>query len=237
MKKYCDLESLFNKGLSSGIIVANSPLPPRDLCHRLLRGTDRVICADGGANRLHGIRDERDDEILPTFIVGDLDSIRDDVKTYYESRGVPVVFSHCQNTTDLDKAMMQLKDLVQSGIVLILGIVGSHGGRIDQLFATINTACRFSALFDIVSIGEESLLIVLPPGDYEFILPDACINNHCGLVPLLGRVDSVTTDGLEWNLSNSLLEFGELISTNNLIRNKKIQIKNSNFILFTITYI
>lgn len=58
------------------------------------------LCADGGANRLHDLfpdamtrskyakvdRSHADDRYLPDMIKGDLDSLRSDVRTFYEEQ-------------------------------------------------------------------------------------------------------------------------------------------------------
>jgi thiamine pyrophosphokinase len=39
---------------------------------------------DGGANRLYNLQDAPGfDKIVPNFIIGDLDSIKDDTKNFY----------------------------------------------------------------------------------------------------------------------------------------------------------
>ena len=44
----------------------------------------------------------------PDLIKGDLDSLRDDVRTYYSSRGVRIVYDHDQDSTDLMKCIAAL---------------------------------------------------------------------------------------------------------------------------------
>lgn len=75
------------------------------------------VCADGGANRLYdatvaamlggegggAVEDAAANcEFLPDLITGDLDSLRPDVRRYYESRGVPILRVDDQDYHDLD---------------------------------------------------------------------------------------------------------------------------------------
>lgn len=97
------------------------------------------VCADGGANRLHdatvvvatvrgGVCEGEDGEeeesveeedassshgcdYLPDLITGDLDSLRPDVRRYYESRGVPVLRVEDQDYHDLDVRIDVSSDL------------------------------------------------------------------------------------------------------------------------------
>lgn len=57
------------------IVIVNAPLP--SFCLQLLRRARRVMCADGGANRLvRTLGDERLDKDV--VVVGDLDSADDE---------------------------------------------------------------------------------------------------------------------------------------------------------------
>lgn len=44
-------------------------------------------------------------QYLPHIIIGDLDSIRPEVKKYYEERNVKVLYNKDQETTDLEKCV------------------------------------------------------------------------------------------------------------------------------------
>lgn len=69
------------------LIVLNSPLNGV-LVTKLYKDCEYMICADGGANRLYDVNKD----IKPDLIIGDLDSIRQDVKEHYSKLGVPIEF-------------------------------------------------------------------------------------------------------------------------------------------------
>lgn len=88
------------------LILVNSPCVPISTVKRIWRSshpTSMKLCADGGANRLYDSfyrprgkkddaqeegkeqrREDRREDYLPDAIIGDLDSLRSDVREYYE---------------------------------------------------------------------------------------------------------------------------------------------------------
>jgi len=77
------------------------------------------ICADGGANRLYDAAPscakqlpaaEARQLVRPAVIAGDLDSITDDVRHFYEHLGTRIKdLSHDQDSTDLQKCILELE--------------------------------------------------------------------------------------------------------------------------------
>ncbi|KAI5957744.1 THI80 [Candida theae] len=66
-----------------------------------------VVCADGGANRLHDYfsNDQERGEYLPNYITGDFDSLRDDVRKFYQSNGVKIIPQYGQYSNDFQKSV------------------------------------------------------------------------------------------------------------------------------------
>ena len=62
-----------------------------------------VICADGAANRLYMTTKEQ----LPDLITGDLDSIKQETKHFYEAANVKVEYVADQDTTDMEKCLLK----------------------------------------------------------------------------------------------------------------------------------
>ncbi|KAG0210312.1 hypothetical protein BGX28_009468 [Mortierella sp. GBA30] len=95
------------------LIILNQPiLIPRRLFENIWRNATYRFCADGGANRLHDLfeGDEERKKYIPDYIRGDLDSLRDDVKAYYASQGVPIERIDCEDSTDFMKCVELVRD-------------------------------------------------------------------------------------------------------------------------------
>ncbi|GAA5873236.1 hypothetical protein JCM3774_000090 [Rhodotorula dairenensis] len=109
----------------TALILLNSPLPPQPLFAKLWETATLRFCADGGANRLYdrfvsgtensdAARHGDADDWLPDLILGDLDSLRQDVRAYYESKGVTVDRDPDEFSTDLGKNVARL-NAIESG--------------------------------------------------------------------------------------------------------------------------
>jgi len=226
-------------------IVLNAPALPHDVFRYILCASVLRICADGGANVFFISFFEGDNacSLLPSAIVGDLDSIRPEIFDFFDAKGVIMSKIVDQDHTDLEKALNYVEENLggnESHLVAILGSIGSHEGRIDQFFAVINAMFRYrnSPSMRLVQVGKESVMILLNEGKHIVNVPRSAIDNHCGLIPMFVKVDRLVTSGLEWDFTEALgpSYFGGIVSTNNIIRSGSVEIETSHPILFTITY-
>lgn len=88
----------------AALIVLNNTLEGTDVESLWKHSTVRV-CADGGANRLYDYLGEKRNLYIPMYIVGDLDSLRPDVKEYYVSQGCYVIPQYSGYATDFMKSI------------------------------------------------------------------------------------------------------------------------------------
>lgn len=85
--------------------------------------------------------------------------------------------------------------------------------------ASIHAAFKWRTAFDriVLLTGDTIATLLDGPASHTLHVVPTVEGPICGLIPIGGPVDSVTTTGLKWNLSNQRMEWGVLTSTSNEI--------------------
>ena len=135
-----------------------------------------LVGVDGGANTaiLH--------DLVPEAVIGDFDSLRDDV-----ARRIPADRQHRvaeQDTTDFDKAL-------RSVLAPLSIAVGFTGARLDHTLAALNVLVKHRSRRCILT-SQQDAVVLLPPR-LELSLPTG---TRVSLFPM-GSV-KVTSEGLKW---------------------------------------
>ena len=90
---------------------------------------DYIICSDGGANHAYSMN------IVPDYIIGDLDSVNENIIEYYKSKKVKFEkFPTKKDETDTELCI-ELSDKLKAKEI---HLIGALGGRIDHTIANIN---------------------------------------------------------------------------------------------------
>lgn len=129
-------------------------------------------------------------------------------------------------------------------------LMGAYGGRFDQEMAAVSSLFRWLNVFDrLVLLGSHACSFLLQPGYTHRIRPVHTLHLHhqpgtayategptCGLIPIGGTVRSLTTTGLQWNLHQSSLQLGVLISSSNHILPgaSEVTVVTSDTVLWTV---
>jgi thiamine pyrophosphokinase len=178
------------------VIFANGHLPELETARALLQADDYIIAADGGANHLMKMG------ILPEIVIGDLDSVDEDILFELTSAEVRIEqYSEDKDETDIQLALHYAIELQPASIL----IVGALGGRLDQTLANL------SILTDPTLPGID---IRLDDGTEEafFCRKQSEVRGRSGdtvsLIPWNGPVEGIATDGLQWPL------YGETLFSN-----------------------
>ena len=228
------------------LIVLNSPIASFDYFERLDDSSCFLVCADGGANRLHDLltahfSDRPWDEALgvapPDIIHGDLDSLDDTVRKRYEQLEVEVSKDPDQYSTDFGKSIKKVIERVR--YVETILVLGSLGGRVDQGLGLLGEFYREQKLKHVGVrfwlFSESSISTVLQPGT-SFVrtpLSEGLITRNIGILPVYGPA-VISTQGLEWDVQDWPTEMGGQVSTSNHIVSDRIAITTDNDVLFTV---
>jgi thiamine pyrophosphokinase len=175
------------------VIFANGRLTNPENVRELISPGDFLILADGGSRHAKKLG------LVPAVLIGDLDSTPAREVRRLESLGVEVIrFPKEKDETDLELA---LDFAVKKGYKKIL-VLAPFGGRLDQTLGNINLLLR-EDLKDIE--------IRMDDGKDEVFLIRSQVQVHgrqgetISLLPLGGKVEGVTTDGLQYPLRGETL--------------------------------
>ncbi|KAF8394576.1 hypothetical protein HHK36_020789 [Tetracentron sinense] len=232
--------------LSYALIVLNQRLP-RFTPLLWKHAAQLSLCADGGANRVFDempdlLPNEDPQEVRirykPDVIKGDMDSIRTEVQDFYLNLGTNILDeSHDQDTTDLHKCVAYIRDftpnLDKSNLCIL--VAGALGGRFDHEVGNINILYLFSNM-RIVLLSDDCLIHLLPKTHlHEIHILPSVEGPECGLVPIGTPSANTTTTGLQWNLADTEMRFGGLISTSNILREEKVTVRSDSDLLWTVS--
>lgn len=190
------------------VLVANGVVPrPEVVRGELVRGDDRIVAVDGGAHVCQSLG------IVPSVLLGDLDSIADDERARLEARGVLVRrFPVRKDQTDLDLALEWCRETGASEVL----ILGAWGGRWDQTLANFMLLLHHASASMRIQIADDRHVATLVNGPGELLLA-ARPGDTVSLLALSSPVRGVTTAGLEYPLQQGTLEPGSSLGISNAV--------------------
>ncbi|KAK4999879.1 thiamine pyrophosphokinase [Cryomyces antarcticus] len=228
----------------SALLILNQPIEDAETFDRIWQHTSYRLCADGGANRLYDMvaakYTSQTLEYLPSIVHGDLDSLRDDVRTYYLSRGVDVSRDPDQYSSDFGKAMQKIsqKFAETPNVQRKVLIHGSLGGRVDQGIGMLHEMFREQLNHPALQMwlfSESSISFILLKGTSIIHTPmsEAYLTPNVGILPIYGLA-TISTKGLEWDVKDWKTSMGTQVSTSNHIVADRIAIETDAPVLFTV---
>ncbi len=182
---------------------------------RVLRTADLVIAADGGADHLHGL------SRLPDVLIGDLDSVTDEIAASLQAQKVEIVqFPADKDATDAELAVLEAAERGASTIT----ILGGRGGpRADHEMANLLLLAhpRLGAV-DVRFLTATTEVQALGPGKHEVGLrPGGTIS----LVSLTSTVRGFNIAGVRWPLKNQALTLGSTYTLSNEVTDPEVRVE------------
>ncbi|MEE9429818.1 MAG: thiamine diphosphokinase, partial [Melioribacteraceae bacterium] len=178
----------------------------------------KIICADGGANSIRKLN------IIPDYIIGDLDSISKTNLNYFKMKSKIVHYKR-QNDTDVEKSLKFLIKKNYDEVVLL----GSTGDRLDHTICNLGIVIKYFNKIKISILHGNSYL--------------RAYNKDVELKTILGEIISIygfdnktkiKSNSLKYQLNNVSLPFGKEESTSNVATKNKVKLKIKGGIIFII---
>jgi len=190
-----------HKGLA--LVILNQPMEiPGLLYHMVQRNSIYTVAADGGANIVHDLNTQslrKEGRPLTFFgvhsVIGDLDSLRPDVREYWTSNGAEIIQDPYQYSTDFTKAVHFIQDfdipdrakhtpappVFRDALELLkekskgpkdIVCIGGLGGRVDQGLSQLHHLYKFQQEPGYPSgrmflLSNEAITFVLQAGKHK----------------------------------------------------------------------
>ena len=200
--------------MNQAIIFANGSMEKPPGLSSYLQNSAMVIAADGGMNKCISLG------IQPNVLIGDFDSIGQDEISALQAAGVEIIqYPTHKDETDLELALNYLKKTEISDVM----IIGGLGARWDMTIANILLITNPIYMdMNIHFLDGTQELFLLRAGDNTSIKGQP--GDTLSLIPLVGDVTGVSTQGLEYVLKNETLEFGTARGVSNVFTLERVQI-------------
>lgn len=201
------------------ILLANGKAPQKKIINFLKQiGFSVLVCADGGANKARQLN------LVPDFIIGDLDSVYRQTLSYFKGKSKIIELSR-QNDTDVEKC---LKEMIKRGFMEAV-LVGVTGDRLDHTFCNLGIVIKFFYQINLRIIAEDSILIPYT-GKVELkTIPGETISIYG-----FDTRTKIISKGLFYPLKNVSLPFGKKESTSNIAGSDKVSLEIKGGIIFVI---
>jgi thiamine pyrophosphokinase len=201
------------------IILANGQTPQKKVFNYLFRNDYKtLICADGGANSAEKLN------LIPDYIIGDLDSINSSVYDYFYDK-CEIMKIKRQNDTDVEKC---LKFAIKKKFDEVI-LLGATGDRLDHSFCNLGIVIKFFDKIAIKILHQKSILTAYTGKVMLRTSPNETISIY--------GIDSktkVSSNGLKYQLKDISLPFGQKESTSNIALNNEVELRIRGGIIFVI---
>ena len=194
------------------IFLNGSPDSP-DLLRYVARRADLIVAADGGA------RYALEAGVVPDLVVGDMDSLGEDLAREVERRGASLE-RHPVRKDKMDGHLAVLAARERGATTADL--VCALGGRLGALFAVthILLAAERIGLCSTV-VAERGRIFVIEDGSRTVL---GVQQDSVSIFPLAGPATGVTLEGMGYPLENATLEPGDTLGFHNELIGKEARI-------------
>ena len=192
------------------IVVSGGELDEELTVSILARQEDRcVIGVDKGMEFLY------QHQFMPDYIVGDFDSVREEVRDYYKNEAhVPVrEYNPVKDASDTEMAIRLAMTLGSKDIT----ILGATGGRIDHLWANVQSLMiPFKAGIEAKIVDRQNMITIIGGGETHIRKSEA-FGPYFSVFPLGEEIFGFNISGAKYPLKNHILRPFDSLCVSNQI--------------------
>ena len=177
-----------------------------------------IYCADGGANICYELG------LTPKEIYGDLDSIKNEVKEFYQEKNIKFIkFQVEKDYTDSELILNEIQNKYN-----VIYCIAGLGGSIDHELTNINLLDKYS---NLIFISQKEKIFKIE-SNYKF---NNMINTKISFIIFSDKVKGLTLKGFKYNIENLDIKKGEARCISNVIvENEANLLIKSGFLLCVI---
>ena len=159
-----------------------------------------IYCADGGANICYELG------LTPKEIYGDLDSIKNEVKEFYQEKNIKFIkFQVEKDYTDSELILNEIQNKYN-----VIYCIAGLGESIDHELTNINLLDKYS---NLIFISQKEKIFKID-SNYKF---NNMINTKISFVIFSDEVKDLTLKGFKYNIENLNIKKGEARCISNII--------------------
>jgi thiamine pyrophosphokinase len=193
------------------LIFAGGELHPGPAVNDVIKQFAKVIAADSGALTAVSL------DIIPDFVIGDLDSIDDKTVVFLKRKGTK--FEKHPKEKDVTDTELAVAFAIKNGATTITILGGVAGDRIDHVLANVFLTQQYSMPIKYV---DGASFMWFAKGHEEKITGNP--GDILSLIPLTG-IEGISTNGLKYVLKNGRLAVGKSRSVSNVFTRKEVTIR------------
>ena len=159
-----------------------------------------IYCADGGANICYELG------LTPKEIYGDLDSIKNEVKEFYQEKNIKFIkFQVEKDYTDSELILNEIQNKYN-----VIYCIAGLGGSIDHELTNINLLDKYS---NLIFISQKEKIFKID-SNYKF---NNMINTKISFIVFSDEVKGLTLQGFKYDIENLDIKKGEARCISNII--------------------
>jgi thiamine pyrophosphokinase len=197
--------------MSKCVIVANGSRQGIKSLRGYIDSSDIIIAVDGGLEALNRLN------ITPTVIIGDYDSVSQELLDDYKKKDIPfLTFPKRKDATDSEIAIDYAIDQKPSELYLL----GMTGKRMDHGLANIHMLKRVPEHIKACIIDAYNEIFY---SSKNFTLK-GYKGKHLSIIPITSVLESISTTGLDYPLNHENLYFKDSRGVSNVIISDEVEI-------------